>query len=110
MLPLALLLTWVLSSKAETLTPINSFSLTSPYITEALQNRWWEFGGDTIVEVSNFVRLTQDLPHQNGWLWSKMVFYLRCEFYVVFSRFIPGHFRLKSNSLLMVLHIPMGMV
>jgi mannose-binding lectin 2 len=73
----ALLLTLVLFSRAETLTPINSFSLNSPYISEALQNRWWEFGGDTIVEVNNFVRLTQDLPHQNGWLWSKMVIFLK---------------------------------
>ncbi|RKO99547.1 hypothetical protein CXG81DRAFT_3004, partial [Caulochytrium protostelioides] len=48
-----------------------SFSLSPPYIDENLNNRYWDFGGDTLLEVNKFVRMTQDRPAQDGWIWSK---------------------------------------
>ncbi|KAG0348703.1 hypothetical protein BGZ54_004548, partial [Gamsiella multidivaricata] len=37
-----------------------------------LQNRWFDFGGDTIINTNRHIRLTQDKPSQSGWLWSRL--------------------------------------
>ncbi|KAF9903937.1 hypothetical protein BX616_001479, partial [Lobosporangium transversale] len=37
-----------------------------------LQNRWFDFGGDTIINTNHQIRLTQDYPSQSGWLWSRL--------------------------------------
>ena len=58
-------------STEETHVPLYSFSLHAPYIDDTLMNRHWDFGGSTIVDISKFVRLTQDTPSKEGWLWSK---------------------------------------
>lgn len=58
----------------ESLVPLYSFSLNSPYIEESLQNRWWNYGGDTLVAVTDFVRLTPDAQSKIGWLWGKVPF------------------------------------
>jgi len=50
---------------------LKSHSLSPPYITDGLYNRWWDFGGSTVVEVNKFVRLTQNQNSQQGWLWSR---------------------------------------
>ncbi|KAJ3080191.1 hypothetical protein HK102_003235 [Quaeritorhiza haematococci] len=62
------------SSTPETLIPLYSFSLHPPYVEENLNNRWWNFGGDTIMEVNQFIRLTQDRQSKRGFLWGKVPF------------------------------------
>ncbi|KAI9019803.1 putative lectin family integral membrane protein [Hyaloraphidium curvatum] len=62
------------SADSETLLPLRSFSLQSPYIDEQLGSRWFDFGGSTIVEVNNWVRLTPDVTSKSGWLYSKLPF------------------------------------
>jgi len=50
---------------------LKSHSLSAPYITDGLYNRWWDFGGSAVVEVNKFVRLTHNQNSQQGWLWSR---------------------------------------
>ncbi|WVQ72960.1 hypothetical protein IAR50_002522 [Cryptococcus sp. DSM 104548] len=52
--------------------PLRTHSLAAPYVDSDLQNRWWDFGGDTIINTMKHVRLTQDRPSQQGWLWARM--------------------------------------
>ncbi|WWD19506.1 hypothetical protein CI109_103967 [Kwoniella shandongensis] len=52
--------------------PLRTHSLAAPYVDSDLQNRWWDFGGDAIINTNKHVRLTQDKPSQQGWLWSRM--------------------------------------
>ncbi|KAI9208564.1 legume-like lectin family-domain-containing protein [Polychytrium aggregatum] len=59
-------------SQEPTRIPLYSFSLHPPFIEDNLNNRWWNFGGDTIVESNKFIRLTSDRPSQSGWLWGKV--------------------------------------
>lgn len=51
---------------------LRTHSLAPPYVDSDLQNRWWDFGGDAIINTNKHVRLTQDKPSQKGWLWSRM--------------------------------------
>ncbi|KAF9426237.1 hypothetical protein BGZ76_002850, partial [Entomortierella beljakovae] len=37
-----------------------------------LQNRWFDFGADSHINTYQHIRLTQDLPSQSGWLWSRL--------------------------------------
>ncbi|KAE8539583.1 hypothetical protein D1P53_004686 [Cryptococcus gattii VGV] len=52
--------------------PLRTHSLAAPYVDTDLQNRWWDFGGDAIINTNKHVRLTQDKPSQSGWLWARM--------------------------------------
>ncbi|WVO18712.1 hypothetical protein L204_106432 [Cryptococcus depauperatus] len=52
--------------------PLRTHSLVAPYVDTDLQNRWWDFGGDTIINTNKHIRLTQDKPSQKGWLWARM--------------------------------------
>ncbi|KNC99959.1 uncharacterized protein SPPG_05331 [Spizellomyces punctatus DAOM BR117] len=61
-------------SSSEQYFTLFSWCLAPPYIEENLQNRWWNFGGDALMEVNRFVRLTPELPSKSGWLWSKQPF------------------------------------
>ncbi|KAG0275502.1 hypothetical protein BGZ95_008721 [Linnemannia exigua] len=56
----------------DVLEPLRTHSLYMPYIDNDLQNRWFDFGGDTLVNTNRHIRLTQDLPSQGGWLWSRL--------------------------------------
>ncbi|KAG0373109.1 hypothetical protein BGX24_012122 [Mortierella sp. AD032] len=56
----------------ELMEPLRTHSLYMPYIDNDLQNRWFDFGGDTLVNTNRHVRLTQDVPSQSGWLWSRL--------------------------------------
>ncbi|KDN48177.1 concanavalin A-like lectin/glucanase [Tilletiaria anomala UBC 951] len=56
---------------SDALVPIRTHSIAAPYVDSNLQNKFWDFGGDTIVDTSRAVRLTQDKPSQTGWLWSR---------------------------------------
>ncbi|KAI9267393.1 legume-like lectin family-domain-containing protein [Sporodiniella umbellata] len=43
-----------------------------PYIDEDLQNRWFDFSGDTIVNTNQHIRLTSNKQSQSGFLWSRL--------------------------------------
>ncbi|KCV70635.1 hypothetical protein H696_02992 [Fonticula alba] len=50
---------------------VRSHSLRSPYVDSNLENRYWDFGGSTVVHNNKYIRLTPDRPSRRGWLWSK---------------------------------------
>ncbi|GAA5872575.1 hypothetical protein JCM16303_004568 [Sporobolomyces ruberrimus] len=52
--------------------PLRTHSLYAPYVDSDLQNRWFDFGGSTIVNTNKHIRLTQDRASQSGWLWSRL--------------------------------------
>ncbi|GJJ78618.1 hypothetical protein EMPS_10977 [Entomortierella parvispora] len=56
----------------DNLQPLRTHSLYMPYIDQDLQNRWFDFGGDALINTNRHVRLTQDMPSQSGWLWSRL--------------------------------------
>ncbi|GHJ86095.1 hypothetical protein NliqN6_2497 [Naganishia liquefaciens] len=60
------------SSHVERLVPLRTHTLYAPYVDQDLQNRWWDFGGDAIINTNKHIRLTQDRQSEVGWLWSRM--------------------------------------
>ncbi|KAG0373390.1 hypothetical protein BGX24_011764 [Mortierella sp. AD032] len=52
--------------------PLRTHSIYMPYIDQDLQNRWFDFGGDALVNTNKHIRLTSDLPSQTGYLWSRL--------------------------------------
>ncbi|WRT70385.1 uncharacterized protein IL334_007383 [Kwoniella shivajii] len=61
-----------LAGMIEKTIPLRTHSLAAPYVDSDLQNRWWDFGGSAIINTNKHVRLTQDRPSEQGWLWSRM--------------------------------------
>ncbi|BGP53087.1 hypothetical protein JCM8202v2_000646 [Rhodotorula sphaerocarpa] len=61
-----------LRGNTEKTVPIRTHSLYAPYVDSDLQNRWFDFGGSTIINTNKHVRLTQDRPSEAGWLWSRL--------------------------------------
>jgi mannose-binding lectin 2 len=59
-------------SHAERGMRLQTHSLYAPYIDQDLQNRWWDFSGDSYVNTNKHVRLTRPVPSQMGWLWSRL--------------------------------------
>lgn len=57
---------------SEAILPMKKHSLYAPYVESNLQNKYWDFGGDAIVDTNRHIRLTQDKPHQAGHLWSRL--------------------------------------
>ncbi|KAK0522510.1 hypothetical protein OC834_006254 [Tilletia horrida] len=53
--------------------PLRTHSIHAPYVDSNLQNKFWDFGGDAIVDTNRAVRLTLDKPSHMGWLWSRLV-------------------------------------
>ncbi|KAK0546302.1 hypothetical protein OC846_004965 [Tilletia horrida] len=53
--------------------PLRTHSIHAPYVDSDLQNKFWDFGGDAIIDTNRAVRLTLDKPSQTGWLWSRLV-------------------------------------
>ncbi|KAL5483214.1 hypothetical protein ACEPAI_8444 [Sanghuangporus weigelae] len=51
---------------------LRTHSVYAPYIDQDLQNRWWDFGADAIVNTNRHIRLTRNKPSQTGWLWSRL--------------------------------------
>ncbi|KAG2186215.1 hypothetical protein INT43_002653 [Umbelopsis isabellina] len=51
---------------------LQTHSLYPPYIDDDLQNRWFDFGGDAIINTNKHVRLTSNRPSQVGYLWSRL--------------------------------------
>ena len=58
---------------SDALIPLRTHSIAAPYVDSNLQNKFWDFGGDTIIDTARYIRLTQDKPSQSGWLWSRSV-------------------------------------
>ncbi|WFD32593.1 hypothetical protein MSPP1_003641 [Malassezia sp. CBS 17886] len=58
--------------QADAVVPVRTHSLFAPYVDGSLQNSYWDFGGDTIVDTGRYVRLTQDRRGERGWLWSRL--------------------------------------
>ncbi|CAK9786021.1 lectin [Cutaneotrichosporon oleaginosum] len=62
----------LVTDMVEKRTKLKTHSMYAPYVDSDLQNRWWDFGGDTIINTNKHVRLTQDKASQSGWLWSRL--------------------------------------
>ncbi|RSH91736.1 hypothetical protein EHS25_009105 [Saitozyma podzolica] len=56
----------------ERIIPLRTHTIVPPYVDTDLQNRWWDFGADAVINTNKHIRLTQDRPSQTGWLWSRM--------------------------------------
>ncbi|KAK9686806.1 hypothetical protein K7432_015036 [Basidiobolus ranarum] len=50
---------------------LNSHSIHMPYIDEEMRSKYFEYGGDTLINTYKAIQLTPDLPSRAGWLWSK---------------------------------------
>lgn len=73
----------------EALINLKGASLQQPYVDSDLQNRFWDFGGDTIVDTSRGVRLTQDRKSQQGWIWTRSPIHAK-DFQITFEFSIHG--------------------
>ncbi|EPQ55311.1 hypothetical protein GLOTRDRAFT_76675 [Gloeophyllum trabeum ATCC 11539] len=51
---------------------LRTHSIYPPYIDQDLQNRWWDFGADAIVNTNKHIRLTRNRPSEMGWLWTRL--------------------------------------
>lgn len=48
---------------------------------DELQNRWFDFAGNTIINTNHQIRLTSTKQSQLGYLWSRLVNYLQQPFF-----------------------------
>ncbi|KAF9973801.1 hypothetical protein BGZ73_002936, partial [Actinomortierella ambigua] len=69
---LAVLSIAAVASADDNVHPLRTHSIYMPYIDQDLQNRWFDFGGDAIINTNKHVRLTSDTPSQTGYLWSRL--------------------------------------
>ncbi|CAJ0871218.1 10681_t:CDS:10 [Entrophospora sp. SA101] len=60
------------NNQGESVIPLRTHSIYMPYIDQDLQNRWFDFGADTVINTNRHIRLTHDRPSQTGWLWSRL--------------------------------------
>ncbi|EIM21511.1 hypothetical protein WALSEDRAFT_64459 [Wallemia mellicola CBS 633.66] len=60
------------SRDVDVTTKLRTHSISAPYVDQELNNRWWDFGGSTIIDANNHIRLTQDKQSERGWLWSRL--------------------------------------
>ncbi|KAI8366803.1 legume-like lectin family-domain-containing protein [Radiomyces spectabilis] len=51
---------------------LRTHSIAMPYIDDDLQNRWFDFGGDAVINTNRHVRLTSLQQSQSGYLWSRL--------------------------------------
>lgn len=58
--------------KADAVMPVRTHSLFPPYVDSTLQNNYWDYGGDAIIDTNRYVMLTQDRRNESGWLWSRL--------------------------------------
>ncbi|KAI9227894.1 MAG: legume-like lectin family-domain-containing protein [Piptocephalis tieghemiana] len=56
---------------ADELEPIRAQSLHVPYVDEEMRIRFWDYGGDAILNTNKHIRLTPDEQSRAGWIWSK---------------------------------------
>ncbi|KAI8888159.1 concanavalin A-like lectin/glucanase [Backusella circina FSU 941] len=55
-----------------TLTVIKTSTKAGKKIDDELQNRWFDFGGNTVINTNHHIRLTSTKQSQLGYLWSRM--------------------------------------
>ncbi|CAG8502949.1 3043_t:CDS:2 [Ambispora gerdemannii] len=60
------------NNSPDTVIPLRTHSIYMPYIDQDLQNRWFDFGADTVINTNKYIRLTHDRSSQTGWLWSRL--------------------------------------
>ncbi|TIA69021.1 hypothetical protein E3P92_03784 [Wallemia ichthyophaga] len=60
------------SRDVDVTTKLRTHSISAPYVDQELNNRWWDFGGSTIIDANNHIRLTQDKQSERGWIWSRL--------------------------------------
>lgn len=75
---------------SDAIVPLRSHSIYAPYVDSNLQNKFWDFGADAIVDTNKHIRLTQDRTSQMGWLWSRLPL-TADNFEIVFEFKISGH-------------------
>ncbi|KAI5285771.1 hypothetical protein KEM54_000304 [Ascosphaera aggregata] len=46
--------------------------IVQPFLDSEMGNRWFDFGGDTVVRTDRYIRLTADRPSQKGWVFSRV--------------------------------------
>ncbi|KIW95860.1 uncharacterized protein Z519_02924 [Cladophialophora bantiana CBS 173.52] len=51
---------------------LRTHSLAPPYLDSDMSNRWFDFGGDTIIRADQYIRLASDMPSQSGWIFSRI--------------------------------------
>ncbi|KAL9543100.1 hypothetical protein MBANPS3_008282 [Mucor bainieri] len=51
---------------------MRTHSISMPYIDDELQNRWFDFAGNTIINTNHQIRLTSTKQSQLGYLWSRL--------------------------------------
>ncbi|KAI8989392.1 legume-like lectin family-domain-containing protein [Pilobolus umbonatus] len=51
---------------------MRTHSISMPYIDDELQNRWFDFAGNTIINTNQQIRLTSTKQSQLGYLWSRL--------------------------------------
>ncbi|KAI5289206.1 hypothetical protein KEM55_008877 [Ascosphaera atra] len=61
-------------------------------------NRWFDFGGDTVVRTDRYVRLTADRPSQKGWLFSRVPL-AATNFQIEFEFQIQGNGHLHGDGM-----------
>lgn len=57
---------------SQELQQLHTHTLLQPYLDEELRIRYWDFGGNAIVNAMKHIRLTSDKPSKAGWVWSKL--------------------------------------
>ena len=58
--------------RADAIMPIRTHSLFAPYVDSSLQNNFWDYGGDAVIDTNRYVMLTQDRTNESGWIWSRL--------------------------------------
>ncbi|KAF2768618.1 hypothetical protein EJ03DRAFT_294392 [Teratosphaeria nubilosa] len=51
---------------------LRTHTVAPPYVENDLENRWFDYGGDVVVRVDQYIRLASQQPSQAGWLWSRV--------------------------------------
>ncbi|KAI5302648.1 hypothetical protein KEM56_000491 [Ascosphaera pollenicola] len=77
-----------------------AYTLTPPFLDSEMGNRWFDFGGDTVVRTDRYIRLTGDRPSQKGWLFSRVPL-AATNFQIEFEFQIHGNGHLHGDGLAM---------
>lgn len=75
---------------ADAVIPDRTHSLFSPYVDSSLQNKFWDYGGDAIVDTNRYVILTQDRRNETGWIWSRLPIDMT-DFEITVEFVVKGH-------------------
>lgn len=53
-------------------TQLRGLELEPPYVDDGFQMKNYDYGGDTVINTINGIRLTSDMPSRSGWVWSSL--------------------------------------